>query len=464
MSDDILFKILLVEDTKLHMDQIKKGIESADDHFKVETCESSDAALNHINNTPTDFVILDIQIPKVDGGKAEDEYGFKVLETIDKLHKWLPVIVFTVHPPGRYQTDALTQGVFSYIEKASNLQKQIETVIVPIIKNTWAISAKIYNEYEEKRNEYIEPFKNTALNVFKLFVHVEATAAQNYLETELIPVMQETTSVMQETTVERITSESIPCIDKSLRILDMGCGKGRFLKQLDEQSKNNSETLKNISYTGIDPSNKMIELADEICHDIEIQHKFLNCTLEDYKSKCNEKFDIIVCVNVVHEIPSKKLLNSIKCMTELLSPEGRLIITDMENLPEPEPYPVVWNRGEICDIIKCLGYSDEQYKTFPIKRTVPIWSIVINSPLNTDQNIIENKDLIKNMLHKKIMELNNSIQELGNDLGEHDPVKIRSIDGIRSFVENNEKDIRTYIIEYCKLSGYIKNWIEISDG
>ncbi len=76
------------------------------------------------------------------------------------------------------------------------------------------------------------------------------------------------------------------------RILDLGCGNGRFFKLLKE---------KKIDYYGVDLSEKMIELAKEKFP----QGKFF---LFDGKKIpfLNDFFDRVFCLAVFHHIPSKK--------------------------------------------------------------------------------------------------------------------------------------------------------------
>jgi alkylated DNA repair protein alkB family protein 8 len=106
------------------------------------------------------------------------------------------------------------------------------------------------------------------------------------------------------------------------KILDIGCGNGRLLQIF----KN-----KKIDYTGIDSSEKLIEIAKEKIRNskFEIRNSAtfrvadaLNLPFKD------DSFDKVFSIAVLHHIPSEELrLKFLKETKRILKPKGFLVLT-----------------------------------------------------------------------------------------------------------------------------------------
>ncbi len=114
---------------------------------------------------------------------------------------------------------------------------------------------------------------------------------------------------------ERVWPEMKFLFDKAKkeeRVLDLGCGNGRF-----------SQYLEHTHYTGIDFSEKMISEAkarfpkkDFLVGDA------LSLPFQD------NSFDRVYSIAVIHQIPSEALrIEALKEIKRVLKPEGRLYIT-----------------------------------------------------------------------------------------------------------------------------------------
>ncbi len=97
------------------------------------------------------------------------------------------------------------------------------------------------------------------------------------------------------------------------RILDLGCGNGRFYEVLKE---------KEINYFGIDFSEKLIEIAKQKYPKAKFQvADVLNLPFP------NNYFDKIYSISVLHQIPSRELrIRSLKEIKRVLKPRGVLIL------------------------------------------------------------------------------------------------------------------------------------------
>ncbi len=97
------------------------------------------------------------------------------------------------------------------------------------------------------------------------------------------------------------------------RILDLGCGSGRFYKVLKDKS---------VDYFGIDFSEKLIEIAKRNYPGARFQvADVLNLPFPD------NYFDKVYSISVLHQIPSKRFrTRSLKEIHRVLKPGGILIL------------------------------------------------------------------------------------------------------------------------------------------
>ncbi|MEA2092915.1 MAG: class I SAM-dependent methyltransferase [Patescibacteria group bacterium] len=150
---------------------------------------------------------------------------------------------------------------------------------------------------------------------------------------------------------------------KNEKILDLGCGNGRFSKYLQETD-----------YTGVDFSEKMIEEAKKRFPDKKfIVANVLNLPFED------NYFDKIYSVAMIHQIPSHKYrLEALLEIKRVLKPNGQLLATVWNpkkkavRTPPPhsferedgkdvflkrERYYYLFKRGELSALAKEAGFK-----------------------------------------------------------------------------------------------------------
>jgi len=102
-------------------------------------------------------------------------------------------------------------------------------------------------------------------------------------------------------------------------VLDVGCGNGRLARAFEG---------KQIRYTGIDSSEKLIKKA-KMNNESRIMNKeFIIGSILDLKSVLNEKFNFIFLVAVFHHLPGEELrIEALKQMKERLKDDGKIIIS-----------------------------------------------------------------------------------------------------------------------------------------
>lgn len=102
--------------------------------------------------------------------------------------------------------------------------------------------------------------------------------------------------------------------DRKYKLLDMGCGTGQLLRELQEDFKNF-----NIEYTGVDISPKMIEKCREQDH----KTKYIVSNMDDFEAQ-QEAFDFIICSHSFPYYPHKS--KAIEKFQQLLAKDGVLLL------------------------------------------------------------------------------------------------------------------------------------------
>jgi CheY-like chemotaxis protein len=105
-------KRILVVDDEIHICELYK-IELEDEGYAVTVVNSGAEALQVVDNNPPDLIVLDVQMPGMDG-----------IETLEKLlgkDKGIPVILNTAY--SHYKDDFTTWGADAYVVKSSDTSK-----------------------------------------------------------------------------------------------------------------------------------------------------------------------------------------------------------------------------------------------------------------------------------------------------------------------------------------------------
>lgn len=106
-------------------------------------------------------------------------------------------------------------------------------------------------------------------------------------------------------------------IKNGQKILDVGCGDGRLLRAFK---------YKDIDYTGIDASEKMIKIAKEKFSGTG--YKFLTGDILELSGFPKINFDYVFCVAALQHIPGRDLqIAALKQMKNKVSENGKIILT-----------------------------------------------------------------------------------------------------------------------------------------
>tara|TARA_B100001996_G_scaffold372188_1_gene348309 strand:- start:212 stop:904 length:693 start_codon:yes stop_codon:yes gene_type:complete len=90
---------------------------------------------------------------------------------------------------------------------------------------------------------------------------------------------------------------------EDIEILDIGCGGGILAEELSKKGAN---------VTGIDASEKTIEIAKQHSQENNLKINYICSTLEDHLKKSKKKYDSIICFELIEHVPDQlKLINDI---------------------------------------------------------------------------------------------------------------------------------------------------------
>lgn len=142
-----------------------------------------------------------------------------------------------------------------------------------------------------------------------------------------------------------------------IELLDYGCGNLRLLNGL----LNTPEPLPVFTYTGTDihkPDAKARKL-------LQAPHSFKK--IKELREGGESKYDVVVLMNVIHEIALFDLANIFEDIRRLLKSGGKLYLVDMSILPEGEPLALPFFSWEFSDLFR--AYEDKSYTS---KTGIPV--------------------------------------------------------------------------------------------
>ncbi|MCW3104511.1 MAG: Signal transduction histidine kinase [Bacteroidetes bacterium] len=121
--------ILLVEDNNLNQILAKKVLN--DWHWKVDVADNGLMAVEKIKNNDYDVVLMDIQMPEMDGYEATR----RVRKTFDEPRCHVPIIAMTAHALAGEAEKCLNVGMDDYISKPFDKKMLYSKIISAINKN-----------------------------------------------------------------------------------------------------------------------------------------------------------------------------------------------------------------------------------------------------------------------------------------------------------------------------------------
>ncbi|MCK7519615.1 MAG: response regulator [Ignavibacteriales bacterium] len=119
------FKILLAEDNLINQKVTIKILNTFG--FNVTAVNDGDEALSAVSSGNFDIILMDLQMPKVDGFKATEK-----IRNLQNANKDIPIIALTAHALMGDKEKCLNAGMTDYISKpvsGQDLVKKIDVLI-----------------------------------------------------------------------------------------------------------------------------------------------------------------------------------------------------------------------------------------------------------------------------------------------------------------------------------------------
>jgi YesN/AraC family two-component response regulator len=113
-------KILIVDDSKLIRDRLIESLLAIKDVEIAGEATNGIEALQIINNTTPDFIIMDIRMPEMN--------GITVLEKMKEQGSKSKVCIFTNYPHLQYKQKCFKMGTEYFFDKNNDFQELINLV------------------------------------------------------------------------------------------------------------------------------------------------------------------------------------------------------------------------------------------------------------------------------------------------------------------------------------------------
>lgn len=151
------FKVLLVDDSSIIRRQVSRLLANHPDIIIVAEAENGKVALSKLESTDPDIVILDIEMPELD--------GIETLKEIRKINQRLPILMFsTLTQKGAATTlEAFANGASDYIPKPGSTDAatvSLDEVKQQLIDKITSLGFS-YSAYRRKKNSNVRSIENS---------------------------------------------------------------------------------------------------------------------------------------------------------------------------------------------------------------------------------------------------------------------------------------------------------------
>jgi len=155
----MVIKAAIVEDQEILRKSLKIVIESMSDIEIVGTAENGEKAIDLCEMESLDILLMDIQMPVMDGVKATDE--------IKKRWPHIKVIILTTFQDVTHVLDALNAGADGYILKAVDPEYLIQGIKMVYHGGSLIpqqLAKEVFGQIQIKKNEHPEHLDDNLIN------------------------------------------------------------------------------------------------------------------------------------------------------------------------------------------------------------------------------------------------------------------------------------------------------------
>lgn len=127
MDGKNLTRVLVVDDYTVNLELTKEILESFD--CEVDTAENGETALNLETNNAYDMILMDIQMPDMDGYEVT-----RKIRSREEGKKRTPIIAVTANTSAGEQENCLKAGMDDFVQKPIRI-KELENILKKYIKS-----------------------------------------------------------------------------------------------------------------------------------------------------------------------------------------------------------------------------------------------------------------------------------------------------------------------------------------
>lgn len=233
-------RILLAEDHPVNQHLALKILEKGG--FYADSVSNGKEALEALNSTFYDIVLMDVQMPEMDGFEATAQ-----IRKMQGSNDHIPIIAMTAHAMKGDEKRCLEAGMDDYISKPINPQKLFEVI------NKWAG----LNEELPKAKMKKEENKNTDQTPVDLSIILDAIGDDFEVIKKLILLFVENSEERIKTLEKAIGSNDSICIEHEAHAFKGASGSigamplFAFCKELEDQGREKNLTNVNQGYTNV---------------------------------------------------------------------------------------------------------------------------------------------------------------------------------------------------------------------
>ncbi|MBL4715255.1 MAG: response regulator [Bacteroidia bacterium] len=176
--------ILLVEDNKINQEVVTDLIKAENENIKLDIAVNGKQAIEKIIDTNYDLVLMDVQMPIMDGYEAT----IFIRAKLDNSKKNIPIIAMTANATAAEKQHCFDSGMTDYISKPIK-PKTLYYAILSAIKPASNNGSVVDEHKQELPNKHLEPNKQERktdklfdLSYFELFAKGDEKRVIKYID------------------------------------------------------------------------------------------------------------------------------------------------------------------------------------------------------------------------------------------------------------------------------------------
>jgi DNA-binding NarL/FixJ family response regulator len=156
MNSNSIWSVLVVDDNELVRSSLELIIDAEADLHVAATVANGMEALEWISRQRPDIVLLDMQMPEMD--------GLECIVRIRELDDDLPILILTTFDEKEYIINGLASGANGYLLKGMEFEKLIQS-IHDVLKRQFILPAQIAAKLSQYLLEPVQAAKTTSETV-----------------------------------------------------------------------------------------------------------------------------------------------------------------------------------------------------------------------------------------------------------------------------------------------------------